>query len=79
MGFTYIGQSYPRYYWVEDSTLVEHKREQCRLSVLKKKYSDLYKQAIKENAPNKESYIMIHLGACKVYRSGNTKWIKKYY
>lgn len=78
LGFTYIGQSYPRYYWVEDSTLIEHKREQCRLSVLKKKYPDLYKKAVDEDAPNKENYIMIHLGACKVYRSGNTKWIKKY-
>ena len=76
LGFEYKGQSAPRYYWYLDGK--EIKREQCQLKRLKVQYPDLYEEAYKENASNKEDYVMLSLGACKVYRSGNTKW-EKYY
>lgn len=76
LGFEYKGQSAPRYYWYLDGE--ELRREQCQLKRLKVEYPDLYEEAYKENASNKEDYVMLQLGACKVYRSGNTKW-EKYY
>ena len=67
--------SYPRYFWyLEDQ---EIKREQCQLKKLSKKYPDLYKESLNISG-NKEDYIMLKLGAFKVYRSGHTKWVKKY-
>ena len=43
---------------------------------MQEKYSDII---IPDTASNKEDYIMTKLGYCKVYRTGNTKWEKKYY
>ena len=40
-------------------------------------YKDIYNESIKENASNKEIYVMTKLNASQVYRSGNTKKIKK--
>ena len=36
------------------------------------KYPELYEKSL--SMPNKEDFIMTHLNACKVYRSGNSKW-----
>jgi len=76
LGFECKGcTSYPRYFWyLEDQ---EIKREQCQLKKLSKKYPDLYKESLNISG-NKEDYIMLKLGAFKVYRSGHTKWVKKY-
>ena len=76
LGFDNKGQCTPRYYWYLNGK--EIKRERCRLSRLKVEYPDLLEEAYSVNAPNKEDYVMIKLGACKVYRSGNTKWEKFY-
>ena len=66
----------PRYFWwLEDQ---EIKREQCQLKKLSKKYPELYAESLTVSG-NKEDYIMLKLGAFKVYRSGHTKWVKKYY
>lgn len=76
LGFTYSGQSRPRYYWYLNGE--ERKRESCMLKRLKVECPDLLEEAYKNNAPNKEDYVMLSRGACKVYRSGNTKWEKCY-
>lgn len=67
-------QTNPRYYWYNNG--VEIKREKCQLKYLKLDYPELYKES--EGEKNREDYIMVKLGACKVYRSGNTRWIKEY-
>lgn len=76
LGFTRMGfTKTPRYYWYLDG--IEYKREQCQLKNLSKLYPDLFKEANKV-VGNKEDFIMSSLGAYKVYRSGNTKWLKLY-
>ena len=76
LGFECLGDTKaPRYYWFLDGK--EIKREQCQLRHLSKQYPDLYKKS-KYIDGNKEDYIMLNLGAYKIYRSGNTKWIKHY-
>ena len=45
---------------------------------MEENYPDKYKEAIDNNASNIEDYIMLSLGAFKVYRSGNTIWEKKF-
>lgn len=74
LGFNNSGQSYPRYYWFKNG--IELKREACQLKRLKVKYPELYQEAIDNNMSNKEDYVMVKLGYCKVFRSGNTKWEK---
>ena len=76
LGFSDSGQISVPYYWVNGSMML--KREQCQPKRLKVQYPELYKEAIDNNASNKEDYIMTSLGYCKVYRAGNTKW-EKYY
>ena len=72
LGYKFCGYTNPRYYWYLNGT--EIKRERCQLKYLKEDFTELYNEAIKEKAVNKEVYIMTRLGACQVYRSGNTKW-----
>ena len=76
LGFTNDGQSTPRYYWFYHNE--EIKREKCQLKHLKEKCPELLQEAYDNEASNKEDYVMLKLGACKVYRSGNTRWIKNY-
>lgn len=76
LGFSGSGQCTPRYYWYLNGK--EIKRERCMLKHLKVLHPFLLQEAYDNNAPNKEDYVMLKLGACKVYRSGNTKW-EKYY
>ena len=77
LGFTDAGQCTPRYYWYYKSN--EIKREKCMLKHLKVDYPELLQEAYNVNASNKEDYVMVKLGASKVYRSGNTKWEKHYH
>lgn len=75
LGFVCDGDTgNPRYYWFCGDR--EIKREQCQLKYLSKLYPDLYKES--DGKGNREDYIMLKLGAKKVFRSGHTKWIKKY-
>lgn len=76
LGFEDCGQSTPRYYWYLNGK--EIKREKCQLKYLKQEFPNLLNEAIEKEALNKEDYVMLALGACKVYHSGNTKWVKTY-
>lgn len=73
LGFTNDGQCTINYYWYSDR-VGEIKREACQVKKLKELYPDLYK----ESTGSAEDYIMSHLGYKRVYRCGNTRWIKKY-
>lgn len=70
LGFENLGQVEPGYYWFKPPNIML-KREQCQVHKLKELYPDLYD----DTAPNKENDIMLKLKYCKVYRSGNTKWL----
>ena len=74
LGFACVGQVNPRYYWYYGNS--EIKREKCQLKYLAIEYPELYSKSLSES--NKEDFIMTSLGASKVYRSGNTKWLKLY-
>lgn len=76
LGFVDEGQSTPRYYWYYGGR--EIRREKCQLKHLRKLCPELLAEAYGVNASNKEDYVMLNLGARKVYRSGNTRWIKYY-
>lgn len=76
LGFENKGQCIPRYYWYINGK--EIKREQCQLKRLKVSFPEFYQEAVDSGAKNKEDYIMSKRKACKVYRSGTTKW-EKYY
>lgn len=76
IGFKFSGYPALPYYWFYKNC--ELKREKCQVHILKEHYPELYKESIENNASNKEDYIMLRLGAKKVYRSGNTKWEKFY-
>lgn len=73
LGYRFDSYTNPRYYWYLKG--YEYKREECQLKKLKIKYPDLYEEAFKCGAPNKEIYIMSKLGAQQVFRSSNTRWI----
>lgn len=73
LNFIEIGQCTPRYYWYLNG--IELKREQCKIKNLD---STLVNEAKANNAPNIEDYVMLSQGAKKVWRSGNTKWVKNY-
>ena len=70
--FKEVAQSTPRYYWMLEGVML--KREQCMLKRLKQAYPELLQEAYDVGASNKEDYVMLALGAMKVYHSGNTKW-----
>lgn len=77
LGFECLGcNSSPRYYWYLNGE--ENKREHCQLKRLKIRYPDLYNESYNQTEiKNKETYIMLNVGAYKVYRSGHTKWLWK--
>ena len=74
LGFSYSGQSTPRYYWYLNGR--EIKRERCQLKHLAQSYPSLLAEAYEFNVSNKEVYVMHRLGANQIWRSGNTKWEK---
>lgn len=76
LGFVNVGQTALNYYWYLYGE--ELRRESCQVKKLKHKYPKLYVRAKFEQVSNKENFIMLALGARKVYRCGNTKWEKHY-
>lgn len=75
LGYSYVGQIEPSYYWFLNNKEVSS--EYYQLEYLKEKYQDLYEEACNENASSIEDYIMVKLHARKVYRCGNTLWEKQ--
>lgn len=75
LGYNYVGQIEPSYYWFLNNKEVSS--EYYQLEYLKEKYPDLYEEACNENASSIEDYIMVKLHARKVYRCGNTLWEKQ--
>lgn len=75
LGYNYVGQIEPSYYWFLNNKEVSS--EYYQLEYLKEKYQDLYEEACNENASSIEDYIMVKLHARKVYRCGNTLWEKQ--
>ena len=73
LGFKYDKQCSISYFWVLNG--VKYTREKCQPRLLKTKYIDLYNKA-KELNVGVENYVMINLGAYKVYECGNTRWVK---
>lgn len=69
LGFSFDGYTTLSYYWYLHNE--EVKREKCQSKKLKEQYPDLYEEPI----GGKEDYIMAKLGARKVYRCGNTRWL----
>ena len=61
LNYKFESQSTPRYYWYLNGK--EIKRERCQLKYLNVDYPELYKEALDNNASNKEIYIMSSLGA----------------
>lgn len=72
LGFADSGQCALNYYWYYHNK--ELKQESCDINILKTEHSCLYEEAMQNKVTNVEEYIMSRLGACKVYRSGRTKW-----
>ena len=72
LGFEYVTSEIPKSFWELHGEA--HNGILCRPFYLKNKYPQLYEQA----EGSIEDYIMSHLGARKVFRSGTTKWIKRY-
>ena len=75
LGFDYIKQVAPPYYWFYNN--IEYKREKCQVKKLRVLHPELVKEAEAKEV-GIEDYVMIKLGARKVYRSGNTRWEKHY-
>lgn len=69
LGFNFDGYTTLSYYWYLGGK--EFPRGSCQPKKLKELYPELYEKA----EGSKEDYIMAKLGARKVYRCGNTKWI----
>ena len=77
MGCTqFVGKKlYIKYDCVGKGTEEILTREKCQVFKLKEKYPEMYEEAIKENANNKEDFIMRQLNYHKIYKAGNTRWI----
>ena len=73
LGFNFNGYTTINYYWGNKKEILA--REKCQVFKLKEKYPEIYEESIKENANNKEDYIMKKLNYHKIYKAGNTKWI----
>ena len=76
LGFSYAGQVNPNYYWFYGQS--ELNPDYTELSYLKENEPELYKEAIDNNVDDIQEFILIGIGARKVYRCGNTKWEKHY-
>lgn len=76
LGFACAGQVAQGYYWLRGDQIYNRGSSQSR--ILAKHYPKLYKEAEENCVSNKENYIMLKLGFCKVYRCGNTRWEKNY-
>lgn len=76
LGFKFTGYCQPRYYWVNQDKVLN--REECQLKRLSKRFPILYKEALDNNAKNKETYVMTSLGYVKICRAGTKRWEKIY-
>lgn len=70
LGYEYDSMSLS-YYWCLNGNYIA--RERCQAHKLKELYPKLYEES--NDSRNREDFIMGKLGAKKVYRCGNTKWI----
>lgn len=70
LGYEYDSMSLS-YYWCLNGNYIA--REKCQAHKLKELYPKLYEES--NDSRNREDFIMGKLGAKKVYRCGNTKWI----
>lgn len=73
LGFKFSGYTSVNYYWGNKKEVLS--REKCQVFKLKEKYPEIYEEAIKENANNKEDFIMKKLNYHKIYKAGNSRWI----
>lgn len=69
LGFKFDGYTTLSYFWYLGGKEVS--RYKCQPKYLKEAYLELYNEAV----GSKEDYIMKRLGARKVYRCGNTRWL----
>lgn len=72
LGFVFDRYCTLPYFWFDGKSILS--REKCQPKILKEKYPELYDPASK----SVENDIMSKLHYYKVYRSGNTRWIKEY-
>lgn len=72
LGFVFDKYCTLPYFWYNGKEVLS--REKCQPKILKEKYPDLYDP----EAKSVENDIMSKLHYYKVYRSGNTRWIKEY-
>ena len=76
LGFEFKGYTSPDYYWyLKGKSLSRHS---CQVKVLKDTYPDLFALSEQNGRNSKEDYIMHALGAIKVYRAGNKRWVKEF-
>lgn len=68
LGFKYDGQTSLDYYWWNSRTFKRLSRQECSVKNLKKLYSNV----------TTEDDTMVRLGYYKIYRCGNTRWVKEY-
>lgn len=78
LGFNFEKYTVPDYYWFTSTGNEYLPRWKCQLRILSEKYSDLYNQSVNEGVSNKEDYIMTSLKYLKVYRTGQSAWVKHY-
>lgn len=74
LGFSFSKYTDPDYYWYTPVGNVYLNRWQCQPKKLKEKYPDIaskYSSSIEDN-------VMIELRYLKVYRCGQSVWIKDY-
>lgn len=74
LGFQFIKYTTPDYYWFHPSTKEYLPRWKCQPKKLKKKYPDIsskYTKTIEDN-------VMLELKYLKVYRCGQSVWVKDY-
>ena len=76
LGFRQDGYSIPYFY--SDGKDGYVKREQAQTTKLKAKFPELFEEAVRENAKNKERYVMEKLGFFRINRTGNQRWVKTY-
>lgn len=78
LGFNFEKYTVPDYYWFTSTGNEYLPRWKCQLRILSEKYPDLYNQSVNEGVSNKEDYIMTSLKYLKVYRTGQSAWVKHY-
>lgn len=78
LGFSFQKYTVPDYYWFTPVGNEYLPRWKCQVKKLAEKYPALYVESVNNDASNKEDYIMTSLKYLKVYRCGQSVWIKDY-